>query len=35
MENGPREEMLRDFTAYCLANPSERFWQALRKACRS
>jgi len=30
MENGPREEMLRDFTAYCLANPSERFWQALR-----
>jgi hypothetical protein len=23
-------KVLEDFTAYCRANPSERFWQALR-----
>ena len=28
-------EVLRDFVAYCIAHPEERFWQALRNWVRA
>ena len=28
------EKLLKDFTKYCLKNPEQRFWQALRNWCR-
>lgn len=33
MDNAPMSEnaeLLEDFAAYCRANPTQRFWQALR-----